>query len=95
MIDAVLCCQWVEYFGRWDYEEWNEILSTAVAEGEFERVRRATRTGEPLGSREFIKDMERRAGRRLRVMERGRPKKTRQSADERARQGCLFAGAGE
>lgn len=48
------------------------------------RVRgRATRTGEPLGSPEFVRDLERRAGRGLRVVERGRPGKRLQTARTR------------
>ncbi len=38
------------------------------------------------GSREFIRDLERRTGRRLRVLDRGRQKAIRQSPEDRAGQ---------
>jgi hypothetical protein len=63
----------VKYFGRWDYGEWREILSTGVSSAEGESIRRATHTGEPLGSGEFVAALEKQAGRRLRVLARGRP----------------------
>jgi putative transposase len=73
--DGVLDYRWPEYFDGWSYGEWREILAAGGAEGEEEAVRRATRTGEPLGSRRFVAELERRSGRRLRVLERGRPKR--------------------
>lgn len=89
-MDAVLDFQWKEYFARWNFAEWMEILSAAMDEGDLEAMRRATRTGEPLGSREFLVWLERRTGKPLRVRKRGRPKPIRQPAEEAARQGCLF-----
>jgi hypothetical protein len=38
-----------------------------------DRMRRATNVGEPLGSDEFVRDLEAKAGRRLRVWTQGRP----------------------
>jgi len=61
---------------------------------EAEAVRRATRTGEPLGSRGFLAEMERQTGKRLRVLERGRPKKAGQCAIDVARQGSLYQAVG-
>jgi hypothetical protein len=52
-----------------------ELLSKGGAGDVEEAIRRATRTGEPLGSREFVAGLERRAGKRLRVLERGRPRR--------------------
>jgi hypothetical protein len=92
--DPVLDCRWVEYFGRWDYGEWQEILSAGISSGESDSIRRATHTGEPLGSREFVVALERQAGRRLRVMARGRPQKKPEVVEEPGRQGSLFAGRG-
>ena len=94
-VDGVLCCHWIEYFGRWDHGEWREILAAALPEGECAALRRATATGEPLGPREFLTNLERQAGRRLRVGERGRPRKTVESAEDRARQAWLFAAGGK
>jgi hypothetical protein len=91
----LLSCHWTEYFGRWDHTEWKEILAAVLPEGECQAVRRATRTGEPLGEREFVVALERQAGRRLRVRERGRPRREPQSPEERPSQGCLFAANAE
>ncbi len=93
--DVVLDCHWRQYFDRWDFGEWKEILSAGMSGGEAETVRRATHTGEPLGSRDFLIGLEHRTGKRLRVLERGRPRKKPRSAGEAAIQACLFAGGGE
>ena len=90
-VDPVLDCHWMGYFGRWDFGEWKEMLSARASDAESEAVRRATRTGEPLGSREFVAGLERQTRKRLRVGERGRPRNLPQSREEAARQGCLFA----
>jgi putative transposase len=92
--DPVLDCRWVEYFGRWDYGEWRDILSAGITGNECDSVHRATYTGEPLGSREFVTALERQAGRRLRVLARGRPSKKTESADQAGQQGSLLAGCG-
>jgi len=93
-LDPVLDCRWVEYFGGWDYGEWREILSAGVASGESDSIRRATYVGEPLGSREFVEALERQAGRRLRVLSRGRPQKKPDAPKDAGRQGSLFASFG-
>ncbi len=90
-VDGVLCSDWTEAFGRWDHREWRELLMDGDPGLDWETVRRATRTGEPMGSRDFVAQLERRAGRRLRVLARGRPRAIPPSAEERARQTCLFA----
>jgi putative transposase len=92
VVDPVLDCRWAEYFGGWDYGEWQEILSAGMSGGECDTVRRATHTGEPLGSLEFVTTLERQAGRRLRVLARGRPPKKPEAADHAGLQGGLFAG---
>jgi hypothetical protein len=43
---------------------------------ELERLRRSTKLGKPLGSEEFVTELERQSGRRLRVLPRGRPSAT-------------------
>jgi len=88
--DDVLDCRWSEYFGRWDFVEWREILSAAMPAEELDAMRRAAATGEPLGAREFVLSLERRTGKRLRVLERGRPKTKPPSPGDSARQGSLF-----
>jgi len=89
--DGVLYSEWVEAFGPWDHAEWREGLREGGSGAEWETVRRATRTGEPLGSREFVAELEHRAGRRLRVLARGRPGVNSPGLEENARQICLFA----
>ncbi len=90
--DAVLDCRWAEYFGGWNFTEWQEMLAAAMPGDVLAAMRRAAATGEPLGSGEFVRSLEQRAGKRLRVLERGRPKSARLSCEDRARQGVLFAG---
>jgi putative transposase len=92
--DPVLDRHWVEYFGRWDYGEWREILTAGIPDGECDSVRRATHTGEPLGTREFVASLERQAGRRLRVLARGRPQKKPEAADQGNLRDGLLAGWG-
>jgi hypothetical protein len=92
VLDPVLDCRWAEYLGAWNYGEWREILSAGMSGGECDTVRHATHTGEPLGSPEFITALERQAGRRLRVLARGRPPKLPEAADPAGLQGGLFAG---
>jgi len=63
------------HLDRWDYAGWREGLLSGISQTEYDSIRRATHTGEPLGSREFLRQLERQAGRRLRVLARGRPAK--------------------
>lgn len=73
--DEVLAADWREFVGPWNYREWGELLAGEDAEAELEAVREATRRGAPLGSAGFVEEWERRSGRRLRVLGRGRPRK--------------------
>jgi putative transposase len=90
-IDTVLDCDWIGRMGGWDHAGWRECLASASPEDDWSAVRHATRTGEPLGSREFVAHLERQAGRRLRVRERGRPKKRPEPEETDTRQGLLYA----
>jgi putative transposase len=72
--DAVLDCDWVDYCRFWNHREWQDLLLAGMSDGESSAVREATRTGEPLGSPEFVMRLEGLTGRRLRVLPRGRPK---------------------
>ncbi len=87
-MDAVLDYRWFERLNGWDHAEWKEILGARSTGGGEELIRRATLTGEPLGPRRFVTELERRAGRRLRVLDRGRPKK--QAEIKGGEQSCLF-----
>jgi len=55
-------------------ENWAEYLGGAVGSAWVESFRKATQTGRPMGSDEFVKRMEAFAGRRLHALPRGRPK---------------------
>jgi putative transposase len=66
--------------GDWDAEDWRASLRCAESQEDLERLRRATRLGEPFGSEAFLRLLEAKAGRRLRVLPPGRP------SDEKVRQ---------
>lgn len=67
--------KWMEEsrLGVWNYADWKATLLSAAPLEELDRMRRATKLGEPLGSDEFVRDLEAKAGRRLRVLAQGRP----------------------
>jgi putative transposase len=59
--------------GRWPPADWREFLRTPEDAAGLELLRTGTAGGWPLGSHEFIADLERRLGRRLRPRPVGRP----------------------
>jgi putative transposase len=76
--DELLDWPWMEWMegarlGRWIYSDWRSSLLAAERPEELDRMRRATHLGEPLGSEEFVQELEAKAGRRLRVGTPGRP----------------------
>ena len=79
-VDPVLVGNWRERVGGWDSAEWRELL-TSGREADDAPLRQATRRGEPFGTAEFVVQMEREAGRRLRVLGRGRPRKGGEGGD--------------
>lgn len=66
---------WMEEtrLGTWNHADWKATLLAGGPAEELDRMRRAIKLGEPLGSDEFVRDLEAKAGCRLRVRERGRP----------------------
>lgn len=60
--------------GACDYAGWQQGPLSGVPDGAIDAVRHATQTGEPLGSREFLKQLEWQAARRLRVWGGGGPR---------------------
>ncbi len=92
--DPVLTADLVGDGGPWDRRRWKEALLARVSEDDCEAVRRAVRTGEPLGSKEFVAGLEQQAGRRLCVLPRGRPKKVVVTSEDRRRQQDLFVAGG-
>jgi putative transposase len=84
--DILLDAGWREWtidarLGEWSFEDWRGLLGGDQMEEEVRTLRRATWTGEPLGSERFVKELESEAGRRLRVLARGRPAKERFAAE--------------
>ena len=73
--DPLLAPDWRQWFRGWDHAGWKEWLAAGESGDETEIVRRATLSGQPLGSAEFIADLERQIGRQLKVGPRGRPPK--------------------
>jgi hypothetical protein len=60
---------------NYDAKSWREVLhGEAMDPGLYDGVRRATLSGRPLGSDEFLQGLERDTGRSLRPQRRGRPK---------------------
>jgi putative transposase len=61
---------------RWPVCEWRAFLAAGEAESELAAIRNCTYTGRPLGTKEFIRSLERETNRSLTVQKRGRPRKT-------------------
>ena len=58
--------------GEWDFKGWRETLA-GQPDDEAAAIRRATLVGEPGGPKGFLDRLELEAGRRVRVLKRGRP----------------------
>jgi len=71
-------------------ERWREVLRASVSEEALmERLREASVRGRLLGSEDFLEAMERKAGRRLRPLPVGRPKKSDDACDGKQDQSQL------
>jgi putative transposase len=69
---------------RWNAEEWREFLACASGVGEeAEHIRRHTHNGRPLGSPDFVRQLEQGTGRLLTPRKGGRPRESRY---------CFFSG---
>jgi len=75
--DPALAGDWTARLDGWNFDQWNDILNAMATpqQSGWDSIRRATATGEPLGTPEFVSTLERAAGRRLQVLPRGRPPK--------------------
>ena len=60
----------------WDAVRWKESLLSMQEDSRWDALRRATRTGVPVGPPAFVEDLERRVGRRLTLGRPGRPRKS-------------------
>jgi hypothetical protein len=75
-----------EWNGRWDAASWNEFLAAGESESVSNAIRDCTHTGRPLGTGEFVHELEEAANRPLAPRKGGRPAKL--AAEKR--QGELF-----
>jgi putative transposase len=74
--DPLLAFDWTESFGTWNYAEWKQLLEPDVEACDgWDELRRSTSTGAPLGTPDFVTTLEKKQGKKLRVLKRGRPKK--------------------
>jgi putative transposase len=60
---------------RWNPERWTEYLMAPVCSEELKRIRRNTHTGRPLGTEDFVQQLEVELGRALAPQKGGRPKR--------------------
>lgn len=63
-----------EWASHWTANDWREFVEAPGKEAD-DAIRRSTHAGRPLGSVEFVQDLERRIGRSLTAGKGGRPKK--------------------
>ncbi len=67
---------------EYTHEQWNDVLTLGADEESFgRRLQEASRRGRPLGSEAFLRELESRAGRELRPLQVGRPRKVRGEGD--------------
>jgi hypothetical protein len=64
--------------------QWQAYLADGASAGECAQLRRCTYTGRPLGSPEFVADLERSTLRLLAPRKGGRPKKPSADTDQRS-----------
>jgi putative transposase len=62
-----------EWLEQWDAHSWREYLSAGGSESEITAVRQCTHSGRPLGTEEFVKDLEEKVMRSLAPRKGGRP----------------------
>jgi len=58
---------------RWNAAQWREYLRAGQSESDIMAVRQSTHTGRPLGTAEFVRDLEDKTQRRLTARKGGRP----------------------
>ncbi len=69
---------------KYDWPRWQEALRTSIDEEAFGlRLQEASRRGRPLGDEQFVENLEKRCGRRLRAQPVGRPKKAKEEGGNR------------
>jgi hypothetical protein len=63
---------------QWDVSSWKEYLLAGETESEILSIRQSTHTGRPLGTEEFVRDLEESTERTLAPQKGGRPPKPAQ-----------------
>jgi putative transposase len=76
-----------DWQSRWDVSSWREYLAAGEDESEIAAVRQCTHTGRPLGTEEFVRDLEAAAKRLLAPRKGGRPANV--GKDERQGEFCF------
>jgi hypothetical protein len=62
--------EWAE---QWDVSSWKNYLKAGASEAEIRAVRQCTHTGRPLGSEQFVQELEGQTNRQLAPRKGGRP----------------------
>jgi putative transposase len=78
------CLELATWSACWTKQSWREFLERGEAESDLEAVRQCTHTGRPLGSAEFIRELEGTTNRRLTRAKGGRPVKAIPPTSQRA-----------
>jgi putative transposase len=66
----------------WSCKSWKEFLSVGQTNSQLAAIRQCTHTGRPLGSAEFIEQLERATSRQLAPRKGGRPAKTKINSNQ-------------
>ena len=69
------CLDMAAWRQHWSESTWRAFLQQGETEAELRAIRRATHTGRPLGTAEFVRKLESRTQRRLAPQKGGRPRK--------------------
>jgi len=70
------CLEMATWRQAWTETSWRKYLAEGETEAELRTIRRATRTGRPLGEGQFVRALESATQRRLTPPKGGRPRKT-------------------
>jgi len=82
------CLELATWGKRWNEMRWRKFLEEGEAEAELRMIRRCTHTGRPLGSADFVRNLERSTHRRLVPQKGGR---LRQSVADERQESLTFA----
>ena len=77
------CLDLARWRKQWSESTWRTFLQQGETESELLAIRRATQSGRPLGSADFIRELESSTQRRLLPQKGGRPRKNATNATDR------------